>query len=105
MAFTAETQHIRAWLFPFDATRGRLTGAGQALTSPGLKVAGGQGLTRDGNKLAFSGNRAGKLDLWEKSLMDGREAPIVADDYDRLGLHGGLPMVRAWRTFATNADR
>jgi Tol biopolymer transport system component/DNA-binding winged helix-turn-helix (wHTH) protein len=23
MAFTAETQHIRAWVFPFDATRGR----------------------------------------------------------------------------------
>ena len=85
MAFTAETQHIRAWVFPFDATRGRLTGAGQALTPPALKVTGGLGLTRDGSKLAFSGNRSGKLDLWQKSLIDGRESPIAADDYDRLG--------------------
>jgi hypothetical protein len=85
MAFTAETQHIRAWVFPFDATRGRLTGAGQALTPPALKVTGGIGLTRDGSKLAFSGNRSGKFDLWQKSLIDGRESPMAADDYDRLG--------------------
>ena len=86
MAFTAETQHIRAWVFPFDATRGRLTGAGQALTSPALKVAGGLALTRDGSKLVFSGNRSGKLDLWQKSLIDGRESPIAVDDYDRMAL-------------------
>ena len=86
MAFTAETQHIRAWVFPFDATHGRLTGAGQALTPPALKVTGGLGLTRDGSKLAFSGNRSGKLDLWQKSMIDGRESPIAADDYNRLGL-------------------
>jgi Tol biopolymer transport system component/DNA-binding winged helix-turn-helix (wHTH) protein len=85
IAFTVETQHIRAWLFPFDATSGRLTGAGKAITSPGVENAGGQSLTRDGKKLAFSGNRAGKLDLWEKSLVDSRETPIVADDYSRFG--------------------
>jgi len=32
MAFTAETQHIRAWVFAFDATHGRLVSDGQALT-------------------------------------------------------------------------
>jgi Tol biopolymer transport system component/DNA-binding winged helix-turn-helix (wHTH) protein len=82
MAFTAETQHIRAWVFPFDANHGRLTGAGQALTPPAVKVTGGQSLTRDGSKLAFSGNRSGKWELWEKSLVDGRDLPIAADDYD-----------------------
>ena len=45
----------------------------------------GQSLTRDGKKLAFAGKRAGKWDLWEKSLVDGREAPIVADDHNRYG--------------------
>jgi Tol biopolymer transport system component/DNA-binding winged helix-turn-helix (wHTH) protein len=81
MAFTVETQHIRAWLFPFDVNRGRVTGAGHAVTSSGVEVT-GQSLTQDGKKLAFSGNRAGKQDLWEKSLVDGREAPIVADNYN-----------------------
>ena len=34
--------------------------------------------------MAFSGKRGGKWDLWEKSLVDSREAPIMADDYNRL---------------------
>ena len=84
MAFTVEAQHIRAWLFPFDANQGRVTGAGQALTSSGVEVT-GQSLTQDGKKLAFSGNRAGKQDLWEKALVDDREAPVMADDYSRFG--------------------
>ena len=42
-----------------------------------------QNLSRDGKKLAFCAKRAGKWELWEKSLVDGREAPIVADDYHR----------------------
>ena len=37
LAFTGGTRRIRAWLFPFDATRGRLRGPGQAVTSPGVK--------------------------------------------------------------------
>jgi len=40
-------------------------------------------LSRDGKKLAFAAQRTGKWELWEKSLVDGREAPIVADDYFR----------------------
>ncbi len=82
LAFTAGTQYIRAWLFPFDARSGRITGKGEAVTSPGME-AWRQNLSRDGKKLAFCAKRAGKWELWEKSLVDGREAPIVADDYHR----------------------
>ena len=52
------------------------------MTSPGME-AWRQNLSRDGKKLAFCAKRAGKWELWEKSLVDGREAPIVADDYHR----------------------
>ena len=82
LAFTEKTLRIRAWLFPFDATRGRVTGAGHAVTSPGVE-AWTPDLSRDGKKLVFGGIRAGKSNVWEKSLVDGREAPIVADDYER----------------------
>jgi Tol biopolymer transport system component/DNA-binding winged helix-turn-helix (wHTH) protein len=79
LAFTSETQHIQTWLFPFDASTGRVTGAGAAVTSPGMEAWEGN-LSRDGKKLAFAPLRAGRLDLWEKSLVDGREAPMLADD-------------------------
>jgi Tol biopolymer transport system component/DNA-binding winged helix-turn-helix (wHTH) protein len=82
LAFTGETQHIRTWLFPFDAARGQVTGAGQPVTSPGVE-AWRPSLSRDGKKLAFCSVRAGKWEVWEKSLVDGREAPILADDYKR----------------------
>ncbi len=82
LAFTGGTRRIRAWLFPFDATRGRLRGPGQALTSPGVE-AWAENLSQDGKKLAYCGVRGGKWDLWVKSLSDDREAPIVADDNQR----------------------
>jgi Periplasmic component of the Tol biopolymer transport system len=40
-------------------------------------------LSRDGKKIAFSVSRADTLELWEKSLVDGREAPIIADESTR----------------------
>jgi Tol biopolymer transport system component len=52
LAFTGETQHIQAWLFPFDASTGRVTGAGAAVTSPGME-AWQENLSRVGKKLAF----------------------------------------------------
>ena len=73
LAFTGESRRIRAWLFPFDATRGRVSGSGHAVTSPGMD-AWLPSLSRDGKKLAFSGNRGGSnMELRETSLSDGRE--------------------------------
>ena len=51
------------------------------MTSPGTD-AWRPSLSRDGKKLAFSGNRGGNnMELRETSLSDGREVPIVADDF------------------------
>ena len=83
LAFTAKTQHTRIWLFPFNATSGLVTGKGQAVTSPGM-VAWRQSLSPDGRKLAFSVQRSGKHELWERSLVDGSEVQLAADDCVRL---------------------
>jgi Tol biopolymer transport system component len=82
LAFTSKSEHIRSWLFPFDATSGRTGGNGKPITSPGM-TSSSPSLSRDGNKVAFLGERAGRTELWEKSLVDGREAPIMTDDYFR----------------------
>ena len=83
LAFTAKSQQIRNWLFPFDATSGRITDKGKAITAAG-RTAVGPSLSRDGKHLAFSVSRAGLLELWEKSLVDGREVPIIADEHSRV---------------------
>jgi Tol biopolymer transport system component/DNA-binding winged helix-turn-helix (wHTH) protein len=91
LAFTAKSQRIRAWLFPFDATTGYIRGNGDAITSPG-RMSAEPTLSRDGTKVAYvvpHGERSGlssgdvRNEVWVKSLVDGREAPVIADDYSR----------------------
>jgi Tol biopolymer transport system component/DNA-binding winged helix-turn-helix (wHTH) protein len=81
VAFAAQSEHIRSLLFPFDSITGQISGSGQALTSPGM-TAFEEDLSRDGKKIAFCAVRAGRWELWEKSLVDGREAPVITD-HDR----------------------
>jgi Tol biopolymer transport system component/DNA-binding winged helix-turn-helix (wHTH) protein len=82
LAFTAKIQYTRVWVFPFDATSGRVTGPGQAVTSPGM-VASQACLSPDGSRLAFCAERADNWELREKSFADECEAPVVADCYIR----------------------
>jgi Tol biopolymer transport system component/DNA-binding winged helix-turn-helix (wHTH) protein len=91
LAFTAKSQRIRTWLFPFDATRGHITGSGEAITSPG-RLSVEPTLSRDGTKVAFfvpHGESFGlnyldvRNEVWVKSLVDGSEVPVISDDYSR----------------------
>ena len=79
LAYTGERQIVRAWMFPFDAKRGLVTGPGKPVSAPGVE-AWEPSLSRDGKTLAYRGNRAGRWELWETSISDGRQAPIAADD-------------------------
>lgn len=79
LAFTEQSQHIQAWLFPFDAKRGSLTGAGRPITPLGMATW-RPSLSRDGQKLAFACNRGGRSELWEMSLLNSHMAPVAADD-------------------------
>jgi Tol biopolymer transport system component len=87
IAYTIKSDRVQAWVFPFDGARGRLTGAGRSVTSQSVE-AWEPNLSRDGRKLAFSTLRAAKRELWEQSLLDGRERPIAPDDnYGRFNPH------------------
>ena len=91
LAYTAKSQRIRSWLFPFDATTGQIRGNGDAITSPG-RMSLDPVLSPDGTKVVYlvpHGERSGpsfgdvRNELWLKSLVDGREAPVISDDYSR----------------------
>ncbi|PYY14991.1 MAG: hypothetical protein DMG60_18845 [Acidobacteria bacterium] len=120
LAFAAESSHVRAWIFPFDGIRGRITGAGRAVTSAAM-LACNNVLSRNGKRLAFVGSLAGKQQLWEKSLPDGPEAPIVALDsyirsaprlssdgtklaYQRRQLSTGYRQLMIWSTQSRNEE-
>ena len=79
LAFTSERRRVRAWMFPFEANRGRLIGTGKPVTAAGMD-AWEFSLSPDGKILVYRGNRAGKWELWETLLSEGREIPVVADD-------------------------
>jgi Tol biopolymer transport system component len=83
LAFTIRTENTRIWSFPFDATTGQAMGEGQPATKAGIDAM-YPDLTHDGKKLVFITERAGKSELWEKSLEDGRENLLLADDYFRI---------------------
>ena len=82
IAFAAQSEHIGSMLFPFDPNTGQISSSGEAVTSPGM-MAFEESLSRDGTKLAFCAVRAGKWELWERSLTDRREEPVIADDDQR----------------------
>jgi Tol biopolymer transport system component/DNA-binding winged helix-turn-helix (wHTH) protein len=82
LAFTAKSEHVRTWLFPFDSSHSRLSGHGEPITSSGGRAV-VPTLSRDGKKLAFGIERTGSWELWQKSLVDGHEVPIITDEYVR----------------------
>jgi len=91
LAFTAKSQRIQTWLFPFDARTGQIKGNGTAITSPGRRSV-EPNLSRDGTKVAYfvpHGESYGpgfgdiQNEVWVKSLVDGSEVPIFVDNFSR----------------------
>lgn len=77
LVFSAKTLQTRLWSFPFNAVESRVTGAGEAVTSGGAGEQDAEAL-RDGSKLVYSAVRAGRQELWERSLIDRRERLVMA---------------------------
>jgi Tol biopolymer transport system component/DNA-binding winged helix-turn-helix (wHTH) protein len=86
LAFTTRAEQTRLWSLPFDASAGRLRGEERPVTAAGVNAI-RPSLSSDGQKLAFATRRAGKWELWEKSLKDGRETLMAADEAQRSLVH------------------
>jgi Tol biopolymer transport system component/DNA-binding winged helix-turn-helix (wHTH) protein len=86
LAFTTRAEQTRLWSLPFDASTGRLKGEERPVTEAGVRAI-YPSLSPDGQKLAFVTRRAGKWELWEKSLKDGRETLLAADESQRSQMH------------------
>jgi Tol biopolymer transport system component len=83
LAFSGESRKIQIWVAPFDPHSGKLTGHGEAVTSPGVE-AWIPSLAPDGGTLAFSGSRGSGWQIWQKSLKAGAEIPVAGgDSYSR----------------------
>jgi Tol biopolymer transport system component/DNA-binding winged helix-turn-helix (wHTH) protein len=75
--FTSSTSRTRLWAFPLDGATGRIVGEPHAIT---------QGRTgevdfdaqADGSKVAYRAVRAGRNELWERSLGEGRERLLLS---------------------------
>jgi len=79
LAFTTRTEQTRVWSLPFNATNGQVKNEGQPVTPAGIDAF-SFNLTRDGKKLAYITERAGRRELWEKSFVDGHEKSLAASD-------------------------
>jgi Tol biopolymer transport system component/DNA-binding winged helix-turn-helix (wHTH) protein len=113
LAFTAKSQRIQTWLFPFDARTGQIKGAGNAVTSPG-RTSVEPNLSRDGMKVAYyvpHGESYGpgfadiRNEVWVKSLVDGTEVPVPPDDYSSwfpLWSPDGTELIYGRRNLRTN---
>jgi Tol biopolymer transport system component/DNA-binding winged helix-turn-helix (wHTH) protein len=86
LAFSARAEKTRLWSLPFDASAGRIKGESRPVTAAGVK-AGYPELSPDGRKVAFVTRRAGKWEFWEKSLKDGSETLLAADELHRAQPH------------------
>jgi len=91
LAFTAKSQRIQTWLFPFDAGTGQIKGNGNPITAPG-RASIEPNLSRDGKKVAYfvpHGESYGpgfgdvQNEVWVKSLADGSEVPVSVDSFSR----------------------
>jgi Tol biopolymer transport system component/DNA-binding winged helix-turn-helix (wHTH) protein len=86
LAFTTRAEQTRLWSIPFDASAGRVKGEGRPVTAAGVRAI-HPNLSPDGQRLGFVTRRAGKWELWEKSLKDGHETLLAADESQRSQIH------------------
>ena len=77
MIFSAASSRTRVWTFPFDGLSGRIQGPGEAVTAGGGTEQDADS-PADGSKLVYSAVRGNRQELWERSMVDGRERLLLS---------------------------
>ena len=77
LLFTTTSSRTRVWAFPLDPSNGRVSGEPYAITNDGE----GQvdfDARPDGSKVAYYAARAGRNELWERSVVDGHDRLLLS---------------------------
>jgi Tol biopolymer transport system component len=77
LVFSTRVSTTRLWAFPFDSVSGRVLGDAKPVTSGGGEEQDADA-PLDGSKLIYSATRAGRQELWERSVADGREHLLLS---------------------------
>jgi Tol biopolymer transport system component/DNA-binding winged helix-turn-helix (wHTH) protein len=77
LVFTTTSSRTRLWAFPFDPANGRITGQPNPI-SPGSTGEVDFDARADGSKVAYRTVRAGRSELWERSLAEGQERLLLS---------------------------
>ena len=77
LVFTATSSRTRLWAFPFDPAIGRVTAEPYPITD-GSTGEVDFDARADGSKVAYRTVRAGRNELWERSIVEGQERLLLA---------------------------
>jgi Tol biopolymer transport system component/DNA-binding winged helix-turn-helix (wHTH) protein len=77
LIFTTTSSRTRVWAFPFDATNGRITGQPYPVTH-GSTGEVDFDARADGSKVAYYAIRAGRSELWERSITEGQDRLLLS---------------------------
>ena len=83
LIFTATSSRTRLWAFPLDLATGRITGQPRPITDGSTGEVDFDARI-DGSKVAYRVVRAGRNELWERSIVEGRERLLLASSDARL---------------------
>ena len=86
LVFTARREKTRIWSLPFDVASGKIQNDGRPITLAGI-TSSQPALSHDGKKIVFIARRGVKQELWKKSLEDGHETLLTADNFRRSSSH------------------
>jgi Tol biopolymer transport system component/DNA-binding winged helix-turn-helix (wHTH) protein len=77
LIFTATSSRTRLWAFPFDPANGRVIGEPHPI-GDGSAAEVDFDARADGSKVAYRTVRAGRNELWERSVTEGRERLLLS---------------------------